>query len=218
MSHELRTPLNAILGFTGTLLMRLPGPLTEEQANQLEIVQSSARHLLSLINDMLDVARIESGKADLHFEEVEAGAVVDTVVTALRPAAENKGLSLKAEMPADELTLTTDRRALRQILNNLVGNAIKYTEKGSVRVRALRDADGSIAIAVTDTGIGIKSEDRQRLFKAFEQLDRSTTRRFEGVGLGLHLSNKLAALIRAELTVESEPGKGSTFTLKLPGK
>jgi protein-histidine pros-kinase len=218
MSHELRTPLNAIIGFTGTLLMRLPGPLTEEQAKQLEIVQSSAHHLLSLINDMLDVARIESGKAELHFETVEVGAVVDTVATALRPSAESKRLHLKAEAANADLTLMTDRRALRQILNNLIGNAIKYTEKGSVHIRALRKKNGSIAISIADTGIGIKSEDRERLFEAFEQLDQSTTRRFEGVGLGLHLSRKLAALIGADLTVESEVGKGSTFTLTLLGK
>ena len=218
MSHELRTPLNAILGFTGTLLMRLPGPLSEEQAKQLEIVQSSARHLLSLINDMLDVARIESGRADLHFEAVEVGEIVGSAATALRPAAENKRLHLKAATPGKELTVMTDRRALRQILNNLIGNAIKYTEKGSVDIRSARNGDGSIAIVVTDTGIGIKREDRDRLFRAFEQLDRSTTRPFEGVGLGLHLSRKLASLIGAEITVESEVGKGSAFTLTLRGK
>jgi PAS domain S-box-containing protein len=218
MSHELRTPLNAIIGFTGTLLMRLPGPLTGEQTKQLEIVQSSARHLLSLINDMLDVARIESGKADLHFEPVDVAEVVDTVATALRPGAESKRLQLKAETASRDLIMTTDRRALRQILNNLIGNAIKYTEKGSVHIRALRTPGGSIEITVTDTGIGIKAEDRKLLFKAFEQLDRSTTRRFEGVGLGLHLSRKLASLIGAELSVESELGKGSVFTLTLPGK
>ena len=218
MSHELRTPLNAILGFTGTLLMRLPGPLTDEQAKQLEIVQSSARHLLSLINDMLDVARIESGKAELHFEAVEVGAVVDTVTNALRSTVENKRLRLKTEIASGDLTLMTDRRALRQILNNLIGNAIKYTEKGSVQVRASRNGNGPILIRVTDTGIGIKSEDLKHLFRAFEQLDKSTTRRFEGVGLGLHLSRKLASLIHAQLTVESEYGKGSTFTLTLPPK
>ncbi len=218
MSHELRTPLNAIIGFTGTLLMRLPGPLTEEQAKQLEIVQSSARHLLSLISDMLDVARIESGKADLHFEAVDAGEVVNTVATALRPGAESKRLLFTSEFGSDDLNLRTDRRALRQILNNLVGNAIKYTDKGAIHVRALRKENSCIAITVTDTGIGIKREDRERLFEAFEQLDRSTTRRFEGVGLGLYLSRKLASLIGAELTVESEVGKGSTFTLTLPAR
>jgi PAS domain S-box-containing protein len=218
MSHELRTPLNAIIGFTGTLLMGLPGPLTGEQGKQLEIVQSSARHLLSLINDMLDVARIESGKADLHFETVDVGTVVDTVATALRPGAERKCLSLKTEAVGNDLTLITDRRALRQILNNLIGNAVKYTEKGSVHVRASRSGNGSVAIAVSDTGIGIKNEDRERLFRPFEQLDPSTTRRFEGVGLGLHLSRKLASLIGADLTVESEAGKGSTFTLTLPAQ
>jgi len=217
MSHELRTPLNAIIGFTGTLLMQLPGPLTDEQTKQLEIVQSSARHLLSLINDMLDVARIESGKTELHFEPVVVGEIVDEVTVALRPLAESKKLDLQAELPSEELKVRTDRRALHQILINLTSNAIKYTDVGSVRVQARR-SHGKIELTVSDTGIGIKDEDRERLFEAFEQLDRSTTRRFGGVGLGLYLSRKLALLIGATLTATSEIGKGSTFTLALPGE
>jgi protein-histidine pros-kinase len=217
MSHELRTPLNAIIGFTGTLLMRLPGPLADEQVKQLEIVQSSARHLLSLINDMLDVARIESGKTELTFEPVIIGSIVDEVAIALRPLAESKKLALQVELPPEELKVRTDRRALHQILINLASNAIKYTKTGSVRIRTERKpgAPGTIELAVIDTGIGIKPEDRERLFEAFEQLDRSTTRRVGGVGLGLYLSRKLAALIGATLTVTSEVGKGSTFSLTL---
>ncbi len=214
MSHELRTPLNAIIGFTGTLLMRLPGPLTDEQAKQLDVVQSSARHLLSLINDMLDVARIESGKTELHFEPVGIGSLVEEVVTALRPLAESKRLALRVELPPEDLNVRTDRRALHQILINLTSNAIKYTDTGSVRVQARRSAK-TIELAVIDTGIGIKDEDRDRLFEAFEQVDRSTTRRVGGVGLGLYLSRRLAALIGATLAVNSAIGKGSTFTLTL---
>jgi protein-histidine pros-kinase len=217
MSHELRTPLNAIIGFTGTLLMRLPGPLTDEQAKQLEIVQSSARHLLSLISDMLDVARIESGKTELHFERVAIGDVVDEVTVALRPLAESKKLNLRANLPSESLSVSTDRRALHQILINLAGNAIKYTDTGSVIITAAKTSNGAVGLAVTDTGIGINEADRKRLFEPFEQLDRSTTRRFGGVGLGLYLSRKLALLIGATLALSSQVGKGSTFTLTLPG-
>jgi protein-histidine pros-kinase len=217
MSHELRTPLNAIIGFTGTLLMRLPGPLTDEQAKQLEIVQSSARHLLSLISDMLDVARIESGKTELHFERVAIGDVVDEVTVALRPLAESKKLNLRANLPSESLSVSTDRRALHQILINLAGNAIKYTDTGSVIITAAKTSNGAVRLAVTDTGIGINEADRKRLFEPFEQLDRSTTRRFGGVGLGLYLSRKLALLIGATLALSSQVGKGSTFTLTLPG-
>jgi protein-histidine pros-kinase len=218
MSHELRTPLNAIIGFTGTLLMQLPGPLTGEQTKQLEIVQSSARHLLSLISDMLDVARIESGKTDLHFEPVTVGDVVDEVTIALRPMAENKKLDLRADLSPKPLSVTTDRRALRQILINLTGNAIKYTDTGCVTITAREIPTGAVELQVTDTGIGINDADRKRLFEAFEQLDRSTTRRFGGVGLGLYLSRKLSSLIGATLTVTSQVGKGSTFMLTLPAK
>ena len=219
MSHELRTPLNAIIGFTGTLLMQLPGPLTEEQQKQLQIVQSSARHLLSLINDMLDLAKIESGKIELHLEPVTVQQVIDEVATALRSFAENKRLALEILTPRNDIVITTDRRALHQILLNLTNNAIKYTERGSVRVDLTRKVSGNAAfveIAIVDTGIGISAEDQARLFEAFEQLDTSSTRRFEGTGLGLYLSQQLATLIGGNLRVQSEPKKGSTFTLTVP--
>jgi protein-histidine pros-kinase len=219
MSHELRTPLNAIIGFTGTLLMKLPGPLTEEQQKQLQIVQSSARHLLSLINDMLDLAKIESGKIELHFEPVTVQQVIDEMATALRSFAQEKGLTIKIHTPPNDIVITTDRRAFHQILINLANNAIKYTEKGSVEVELTRKVSGNSAfveIAIVDTGIGISAEDQARLFEAFEQLDASSTRRFEGTGLGLYLSRQLATLIGGSLRVQSEPKKGSTFTLTLP--
>jgi protein-histidine pros-kinase len=219
MSHELRTPLNAVLGFTGTLLMKLPGPLTGEQERQLRIVRSSATHLLSLINDILDLSKIESGKRDLSFEPVRAEEVIADVYAALSSSAQEKGLDFTARAGAELPELVTDRRALHQILLNLANNAIKYTQTGSVRIdTALTTWQGSPAleVSVTDTGIGIKADDLQRLFEAFEQLDPTSTRRFEGTGLGLYLSRSLTLLLGGSLNVVSEYGTGSIFTLTLP--
>jgi protein-histidine pros-kinase len=222
MSHELRTPLNAIIGFTGTLLMKLPGPLNLEQERQLEIVQSSARHLLSLINDVLDLAKIESGKIELRLEPVVVQEVIDEVVTTLRSMAEAKGLKIWVFMPEEEIAVSTDRRALRQILINLLSNGIKYTWTGFVHVLLEKklSSDGEIAgveFHVVDSGIGIKEEDQRKLFQAFEQVDPSNTRRYDGAGLGLHLSRKLVTLLGGRLTFSSEFGRGSTFTVSLPG-
>ncbi|HET9095728.1 MAG TPA: ATP-binding protein [Candidatus Baltobacteraceae bacterium] len=219
MSHELRTPLNAIIGFTGTMLMKLPGPLTGEQDQQLRIVQSSARHLLSLINDILDLAKIESGKLELHEETIFVRDIVFEVRAALQTMADQKGLQVENIIPPNRVPVRADRRALHQIILNLVNNAIKYTDRGSVRIElSERTKDGTrcIDVNVTDTGIGIKPEDQERLFKAFEQVDPSNTRRFEGAGLGLYLSQKLAKMLGGEVTFTSEFGRGSTFTLTLP--
>lgn len=219
MSHELRTPLNAILGFTGTLLMKLPGPLADEQERQLQIVRSSATHLLSLINDILDLAKIESGKRELTFEPVAVADVVGEVSAALAWRAAEKGLQFSTDIRDVTTTLATDRRALAQILLNLTDNAIKYTQTGWVRISAhstVRHGTAAVALSVSDTGIGIKSEDLDHLFRAFEQLDTTTTRRFQGTGLGLYLSRSLAELLGGELSVRSELGAGSTFTLTLP--
>ncbi len=218
MSHELRTPLNAIIGFTGTLLMKLPGPLTPEQEQQLKIIQTSARHLLSLINDILDLAKIESGKVELHFETIFVRDVIADVVTALGPVAQEKGLVLEADIPSERIPVRADRRALQQILLNLASNAVKYTDTGCVRLTletGQTDGRETISVAVTDTGIGIKPEDQERLFAAFEQLDTSNTRRFEGAGLGLHLSRKLATLLDGSIDFTSTFGVGSTFTFTM---
>jgi PAS domain S-box-containing protein len=218
MSHELRTPLNAIIGFTGTLLMRLPGPLTAEQEQQLRIVQSSGRHLLSLITDILDLAKIEAGKVELYLEPVNVHEVVDEVRESLRSMATDKKLDFGVRLPDRPTLVVSDRRALAQILLNLTNNALKYTDAGSVVISVARSEapHGShCLISVQDTGVGIKPEDRSRLFQAFEQLEPLSTRRVEGVGLGLHLSQKLALLIGAQLSFTSEPGVGSTFVLAL---
>ncbi len=219
MSHELRTPMNAIIGYTGTLMMRLAGPLTPDQARQLGIIQSSAKHLLSLINDLLDLAKIESDKREVMMEDVDVDAVIEEVTTSLRPLADKKGIRFRLEKSADLPPLRTDRRAFSQIVINLVGNAIKFTESGEVVVKARRDVVGQNAsriVSVKDTGCGISPENLQRLFQAFTQLDSSSTRRHEGTGLGLYLSQKLAALIGGRLTCDSSVGVGSTFELSLP--
>ena len=220
MSHELRTPLNAIIGFTGTLLMRLPGPLTEQQAKQLRTIQSSARHLLSLINDLLDLAKIESGKVTLALEPIALKSVVDEVRATLLPSAEEKALELKTFIRQDELILTTDRRALTQILINLTSNAIKFTERGEVSIVVARETvDDKIwtQFSVHDTGVGIRPEDQPKLFQPFSQVSRVRPRQYSGTGLGLQLSRGLAELLGGRIDFKSEYSKGSVFTLSLPG-
>jgi PAS domain S-box-containing protein len=218
MSHELRTPLNAVMGFTGTLLMKLPGPLTEEQSRQLQTIRSSAKHLLSLINDLLDLAKIESGNIALTLEPVVLQSVVEEVCATLCPLAEKKGLALNLTLPEDQLVINTDRRAISQILINLASNAIKFTDRGEVGIVLGREKDGGKSwtqFSVHDTGIGIRPEDQPKLFQAFTQLE-GNLRRQEGTGLGLHFSRKLAELLGGQINFKSEYGKGSTFTLSLP--
>lgn len=215
MSHELRTPLNAILGFTGLLLMQLPGPLTEAQQRQLELVQRSGKHLLSLINDLLDLAKIEAGKTELHIETVDCQAVLEEIASTLRPAAAAKGLALKLEPGTVPLAAFADRRALHQVVLNLAGNAVKFTSAGEVTLR-LQQRMGHVVIEVRDTGVGIAQHDQSRLFKAFSQVGGARTTAGEGTGLGLHLSNRLAELMQGHIEVRSQLGQGSCFALVLP--
>jgi signal transduction histidine kinase len=189
--------------------------LTAEQEQQLTIVQSSARHLLSLINDILDLAKIRSGNVDLHSEAVAVDEVIREVAETLRSMATDRDLILDVEIPDGPLVAPLDRRALRQILINLTNNAIKYTESGSVRIAARRRAN-TIAISIADTGIGIAPEEMSRIFLAFEQVDSTSTRRVDGAGLGLYLCAQLAELLAGRIDVVSEPGVGSTFTLTVP--
>ena len=221
MSHELRTPLNAIIGFTGTLLMKLPGPLTVDQDKQLNTIRSSAHHLLSLINDILDVARIEAGKVTLALAPLQCQSLLGEAVESLRPLAQQKGLALTLELPPEPIEIVSDRRALTQIVINLVNNAIKFTEQGSVRVSLTQraGADGVVtAISVADSGAGIRAEDQPKLFQAFSQLDSTSTRHAEGAGLGLYLCQNLASLLGGSVLLVSEFGAGSTFTLELRDK
>ena len=214
MSHELRTPLNAIIGFTGLLLMKLHGPLTADQERQLSLVQSSGKHLLSLINDLLDLARIESGKVALQLEAVACRPVLQEVLSTLQPMAQTKQLELRLEAVEPALRVQADPRALQQIMLNLTNNAIKFTLAGQVRMwaRAAPDDAALVHLSVEDTGTGISAEDLSRLFEPFTQVGR---RKSEGTGLGLHLSRKLADLMGGSLEVASTVGRGSCFTLVL---
>ena len=224
MSHELRTPLNAIIGFTGALLMKLPGPLTSDQDKQLNTIRASARHLLSLINDILDVAKIEAGKLTLSIEPVHCQELMADVADTLRPLAQQKGLALELELGEPDqppAIIETDRRALTQILINLLNNAIKFTEQGTVRISlAQREEDGVLVteMSIADSGAGIKEEDQAKLFQAFSQLDSTSTRHVEGAGLGLYLCQNLANAIGGALFFNSDYGSGSTFTLALRSK
>ncbi len=221
MSHELRTPLNAILGFTGTLLLKLPGPLNPDQEEQLQTVENSANHLLSLINDLLDLAKIESGKVELTLAPVDLAEVIQEVAATLTPLALARGLRLETRVPEPGLVSRTNRRAVTQVLLNLTGNAIKFTDAGRVRLeleQALEAGQAVTRIHVSDTGIGIRPEDRARVFQAFEQVFGSPRQRGQGTGLGLHLSQKLAGLLGGQIRLQSEPGQGSTFTLMLPSR
>jgi len=217
MSHELRTPLNAIIGFTGLLLMKLHGPLTTDQERQLAMVQSSGKHLLALINDLLDLARIESGKVELRLQPVPCTAVLQEVIATLQPLAAAKQLELRLQPTDPALCVDADPRALQQIMLNLTNNAIKFTSTGYVHVRAAADIDepSLVRLSVDDSGSGISAEDLSRLFQAFTQVGDMGQRRSEGTGLGLHLSRKLAELMGGRIDVASTAGRGSCFTLLL---
>lgn len=218
MSHELRTPLNAIIGFTGILLMRLPGPLTAEQHKQLQLVQSSGKHLLSLINDLLDLAKIDSGSVEMRLVPVDAVALVEEVATTLRPAATARGLAMDLRLPTGPVWVGADRRALQQILINLTNNAIKFTEQGGVTVFVdpHPEEPGEVVVGVSDTGVGMTQDEVGQLFQAFTQVGHPSRRpSIEGTGLGLYLCKKLAELHGSRIQVASAVGQGSRFWMPL---
>jgi len=215
MSHELRTPLNSIIGFTGILLQELPGKLNDEQKKQLTMVQKSSRHLLTLINDVLDISKIEAGQLDLAPETYSLKESIEKLHGIILPSAVNKGLSLEYHLEPEDIELFTDKRRVEQIILNLLSNAVKFTDLGKVSLLC-RSEDGKLIVDVKDSGIGISQENIVNLFQPFRQIESGLTRRFEGTGLGLSISQKLSALLGGKIVVESHEGKGSTFSLIIP--
>jgi signal transduction histidine kinase len=216
MSHELRTPLNAILGYADLILMGVPARVTDETRHQVERMRYSAAHLLELVEDVLSFARVEAGRDRVQVETVRLADVVGEAVGMVQPLATGKGLKLRRSVP-DSATMSTDRAKLLRILHNLLSNAAKFTVEGSVELNGEVDG-GYVVVEVRDTGIGIPPEHRERIFDPFWQVEQSPTRRHGGTGIGLGVARQLARLLGGDLTVESEPGKGSTFTLRLPAR
>src|ERR1051326_909216 len=217
MSHELRTPLNGILGFSEFLIDEKPGPLNEAQKEYLNDILNSGRHLLQLINDVLDLSKVEAGRMDLFVESFSLTEAIDHAISVVSSLARDKQIEITREMTLEADEVTLDQQRLKQILYNLLSNAVKFTdERGRVRIAAdTVDAD-RFRIQVIDNGIGIKKEDMKRLFKEFEQLDSGTSRRYGGTGLGLALTKRLVELQNGVITVESEFGKGTIVTVGLP--
>jgi signal transduction histidine kinase/HAMP domain-containing protein len=215
MSHELRTPLNSIIGFTGIILQGLAGPLNPEQGKQLNMVRDSSRHLLDLINDVLDISKIEAGQLETVRESFDMREAIDKVARTMTPMAEENGLRLTTDVSPLVGQVTSDRRRVEQILINLVNNGIKFTDQGEVRVECEISGDWMVT-RVVDTGIGIKPEDMGKLFEPFRQIDTGLARQHEGTGLGLSICKRLVKMLGGEVWVESEWGVGSTFTFTLP--
>jgi PAS domain S-box-containing protein len=217
MSHELRTPLNGIIGFTEFLIDEKPGPLKTKQKEYLGDVLSSARHLLQLINDVLDLAKVEAGKMELYPETFPVHKAVEEVAAGIKGIANKKHIAVSIEIGAGLDAVTLDQQKFKQILYNLLSNAVKFSDDGGqVSIKARRLDTHHFEVQIHDTGIGIKTEDIDRLFTEFEQLDSGTARRFEGTGLGLALTKKIVEFQGGRISLESHPGKGSVFTVVLP--
>jgi signal transduction histidine kinase len=215
MSHELRSPLHSIIGFTSVLLEGLEGELTPVQQEHLRVVSDASHHLLAIINDLLDMSKIEAGAMALEIRSLPLRRSLDQVMQRYRLQAQDKGLGMHLECAEPAIWVEGDERRIEQVLNNLVSNAIKYTAAGSVRVSCSRQ-NGRARIDVTDTGPGISAADRQRLFKRFSQLKPPHGGLVEGTGLGLAIAAGLAEAMGGEIVLQSEPGVGSTFSLLLP--
>lgn len=215
MSHELRTPLNAVIGYSELLHDEIRGPLNPEQKEQLGRISESGWHLLELINQVLSLSRIEAGREEVRVEPTNACQLARDAVAMVMPQATRKELELRVEAPGDALALHTDTGKLRQILLNLVSNAVKFTDVGEVVLEVAR-SDKDVLFRVRDTGVGIAPEELGRIWEPFTQVDPSNTRRAGGTGLGLSVCRQLARLLGGEVEVESRPGKGSTFSLRLP--
>jgi len=215
MSHELRTPINALIGYTALMLDRIYGDLTTKQEEGLHRIQVSSHHLLALINDILDLAKIEAGKMPVHLERVSLNDVVQEVAAQMEPIVKRKGLEFTIQLPGEPVYMETDRTKVKQIVLNLISNAVKFTARGTVSVSTRANGE-QVRIAVSDTGIGIRPQDLEVIFEEFRQVDQSRTREYGGTGLGLSITRKLIALLGGDIAVASQYGRGSTFTVMLP--
>lgn len=215
MSHELRTPLAAIIGYGELLSEGITGPVNDAQRRQLTRIKSSANHLLSIIDEILTIARAEAGKERITIESVDVNELLDSVGAMTEPLAEAKGLTFGLKRLDEEITLNTDAIKLRQILLNLLSNAVNYTEKGEVSLAAER-LDGRLLVSVGDTGVGVSPQNLEKIFEPFWQVEQTTTRKVGGTGLGLAVTSQFVKLLGGELSVASTVGKGSIFTLSLP--
>jgi signal transduction histidine kinase len=216
MSHELRTPLNAIIGFSEVLHDRMFGEINDKQAEYLDDIHSSGEHLLSLINDILDLSKIEAGRMELELSRFDVAGALENSLTLIRERASRNNIALALECDAEVGEWTADERKFKQIMLNLLSNAVKFTPQGgSISVRARR-ADSCVEIAVADTGIGIKPEDQELIYEEFRQAGGDHLKKSEGTGLGLALTKRFVELHKGKISLQSEVGKGSTFTFTLP--
>jgi PAS domain S-box-containing protein len=215
MSHELRTPINAVLGYSTLLLENIYGPLNEKQAEGIQRTQRAAKHLLELVNDVLDLSKIEAGKIDLRLQPVAFPSIIEELFVTVRPLADKYGTKLALESDVGNgVTVVSDPRRVRQILLNLLSNAIKFGGSKPIRVQVAPAPDKGVSVTVIDQGEGIPAEDQERIFQEFVQLGKTQLQ--EGTGLGLPISRRLAELLHGSLELESQPGKGSAFKLTLP--
>jgi len=217
MSHEFRTPLNAMLGYTSMLLQGVAGQLEPPVKRQLGRIESNGRHLLTIINEILDISRIEAGRMPLQLSTFRIPELLGEVKSELEPIIIRSKLAVTIDLQKELKSITSDRQKVKQILLNLMSNALKFTHHGSVTITGRQQPkDRTIALSVTDTGIGIAPLDQERVFEDFRQLDNTPTRAYGGTGLGLSICRRLAQMLDGEITVHSQVGKGSTFTLTLP--
>lgn len=218
MSHELRTPMNAIMGFSQLLLRQYPDPLSEQQKKLVERVFHNSQNLLDMINEMLDFSKIEAGKFEINPQEFDLNNLIIVTVEELRSLATQKQLNLTTEINLSDRCLFQDSHFLKRTLTNLISNAIKFTETGQIIVKAWEKEAQTVALSVADTGIGIASEDQEKIWQAFRQVDQSFTRYHSGTGLGLAITKSLVNKMGGDIVVESKLNEGSTFTVEIPRK
>jgi signal transduction histidine kinase len=216
MSHELRTPLNSVIGFSDVLLKNRKAHLDDSELSYMRRIRDNGSHLLTIIDEILDLSRIEAGRMDVDLVEVDVKQLVDEVVASFASSSKASGVEVTTDVPLALDRVRTDRTRLRQVLTNLVGNALKFTPEGAIRIRVQANGAHPRAIEVIDTGIGIPADRLPLIFRPFEQADNTTRRKYGGTGLGLSISRSLCVLLGCRLEAESEPGRGSTFRIILP--